>query len=115
MQLRTDLHCSRSTMVFIGPPSRNFELSKYKHPLNSAVGPKLSLSRFQSIDTNQLADHFVFFWNRANDNRSLTRWNWSRHISNNHYSRGVTWSSDLVNPDSGEETQNRGRRSSCNS
>lgn len=25
---RTALRCSRSTMVFIGPPSRNFELSK---------------------------------------------------------------------------------------
>ena len=75
---------------------------------------ELLLRRFQLIDTNQSADNLVFFWNRTNDQRSSTRWNRSRHIPN-HYSRGVTWSGDLVNPDSGEETQNRGRRSSCNS
>ena len=82
------------------------------------MGPELSgllLRRFQLIDTNQSADNFLFFWNRINDNRSLNRWHEWIHIFNNHYSRGVTWSSDLVNPDSGEETQNRGRRSSCDS
>ena len=76
---------------------------------------ELLLRRFQLIDTNQSADNLVFFWNRTNDKRSLNRWNGSRHNPNNHYSGGVTWSSDLVNPDCGEETQNRGRRSSCNS
>ena len=76
---------------------------------------ELLLSRFQLIDTNQSAENLVFSWNRTNDKRSSTRWNGSRHIPNNHYSRGITWSSDLVNPDSGEETQNRGRHSSCNS
>src|SRR5262245_47482081 len=75
----------------------------------SAVGPELSersLRRFHLIDTYQFAENFVFFWNRTNDKRSLTRWNWSIHISNNHYSRGVTWGGDLVNTESGEETQN---------
>ena len=49
----------------------------------------LLLRRFQLIDTNQFADNLVFFWNRTKDKRSSTRWNGSRHIFNNHYSRGV--------------------------